>query len=441
MKELLFQPINLLLIAAIGLVYLILILHYTNKKKIASKIETIFVPFLFYFITETWPLVDWHPNKITSLNAKPTSILIRIIFYLAIAVFVLPWLRNLLRNSLLLISDPFLGLLLLEILLSWYWSKVPSITLRSGLVMLGIAVLAANVAQKHSWPELFKIIRTYLLAIAFISIPLAIGMPSVGKDLGGGWSGPVSSSKPLANLMSLCTTLCFMTGTFKPKYPLLWFFLCFMAFNIINLAGAKTGLVVFFVLSALSLMLRTVKSFSFKPALTVTIIMTIIAIVISVIVTENLEYIIVEKLGKSMTLTGRTVIWALLREEIRKRPWFGYGYAGFWHRSLGVEDPAADIQLPGYVPPHAHSGYYEIAVQLGLVGLTLFFLSLIRNFILSVVYMTKEDRNESVMPVILLIYIIASNTTETELLGVISPTYMGFIYIIISCKLTLDTKK
>lgn len=440
MKELLFQPINLLLIAVIGLIYLILIVHYTSTKKIASKIETIFVPFLFYFLTQTWPLVDWHPLKITGLNAKPTSILIRIIFYLAIAVFVLPWLRNLFKNSLLLISDPFLALLLLEILLSWYWSKVSMGTLRSSFVMLGMALLAAHVAKKYSWPQLFEIIRTYLLAIAFLTIPLAIGMPSVGKDLGGGWSGPVGSSKPLASLMSLCTTLCFMKGTFQPKNPAIWFFLSFIAFNIINLAGAKSGLVVFFVLSALSLMLRTVKSFTFKPALTVTIIMTIISIVISVVVTENLEYIIVEKLGKSMTLTGRTEIWALLREELQKSPWLGFGYAGFWHRSLGIEDPAVNIQLPGYTPPHAHSGYYEIAMQLGLVGLTLFFLSLIRNFVLAVLYMIRSQKNESVLPVILMIYIIMSNTTETEVLGIIGPNYIGFLYVIISCRLTVDTR-
>ena len=59
---------------------------------------------------------------------------------------------------------------------------------------------------------------------------------------------------------------------------------------------------------------------------------------------------------------------------ISKRPLLGYGYGGFW-RGLSGESGNV-ISYVGFGVPHAHSGYLNIWLQIGAVGLGLFLASL-----------------------------------------------------------------
>lgn len=76
-----------------------------------------------------------------------------------------------------------------------------------------------------------------------------------------------------------------------------------------------------------------------------------------------------ELLGRDATLTGRTDIWALLSDEVWKRPWTGYGYRAFWT----VEDgPVFWVrQGTSWPVPTAHNGLLEIALALGIPGAVL----------------------------------------------------------------------
>ena len=71
------------------------------------------------------------------------------------------------------------------------------------------------------------------------------------------------------------------------------------------------------------------------------------------------------------TLTQRTDIWAFALRKIEEAPWLGYGYEVFW--GAGPNSPSVR-EGPGFVAqmPHAHNGYIDIALQTGLVGLSIF---------------------------------------------------------------------
>jgi exopolysaccharide production protein ExoQ len=79
------------------------------------------------------------------------------------------------------------------------------------------------------------------------------------------------------------------------------------------------------------------------------------------------------------TLTGRTHIWAFAVEQIAERPLLGYGYHGFWN--IGPESPrfTAHIQFIHNMP-HAHNGYLDLLINLGLVGLILFAVVFVLSF-------------------------------------------------------------
>ena len=67
-------------------------------------------------------------------------------------------------------------------------------------------------------------------------------------------------------------------------------------------------------------------------------------------------------LGRDNSLTGRTEIWAGLLPFVEKRPILGSGYGVLWTPEVVEASTGAG---------EAHSGYLEVILQLGLVGLFL----------------------------------------------------------------------
>jgi exopolysaccharide production protein ExoQ len=80
-------------------------------------------------------------------------------------------------------------------------------------------------------------------------------------------------------------------------------------------------------------------------------------------------------LGKTADLSGRLQIWKAVAFAISKHPYLGYGYGGFWNQSHG--ESMNVILSVGFPLNHAHDGYLNLWLQLGLVGLLLFVWSLV----------------------------------------------------------------
>jgi O-antigen ligase len=128
-----------------------------------------------------------------------------------------------------------------------------------------------------------------------------------------------------------------------------------------------------------------------------------------------------------MTLTGRTPVWELLfTEKIPKRPVLGYGFHGFWQPWRGPDNPAANdisgllIMPSGWAPPHSHNSFIEIILDLGYVGFACFVLSFFTALAGAVRYLTRPQPPgtpmiESILPMLLLVFIIFPNLTEIPL--------------------------
>lgn len=71
-------------------------------------------------------------------------------------------------------------------------------------------------------------------------------------------------------------------------------------------------------------------------------------------------------LDRRPDITGRTDLWAALWEAAGDRLALGHGYNAFWAATRG---PSAAIWEAFNGPPHAHNGYLDVVLELGLVGL------------------------------------------------------------------------
>ncbi len=79
----------------------------------------------------------------------------------------------------------------------------------------------------------------------------------------------------------------------------------------------------------------------------------------------------VDMVGRDLTFSGRTHIWAHTLDLIADRPFIGYGVASIWNTQLG-DIPA----LPNFASPHAHNVFLEITLSLGVIGLVIAILAL-----------------------------------------------------------------
>jgi O-antigen ligase len=75
-------------------------------------------------------------------------------------------------------------------------------------------------------------------------------------------------------------------------------------------------------------------------------------------------------LGKSEDLTGRLDIWASVSALAGERPWFGWGWIGYWQPWVEPFDGLAVRNGVEYL--QAHNAWLDVWMQLGVVGLVAF---------------------------------------------------------------------
>jgi len=74
-------------------------------------------------------------------------------------------------------------------------------------------------------------------------------------------------------------------------------------------------------------------------------------------------------LGKDLTLTGRTGLWAHAAAQIERQPWLGLGYQAFWQQgNPWAEGLWRAFHIQSRAGFHFHNTFIDTAVTLGLVG-------------------------------------------------------------------------
>jgi O-antigen ligase len=119
------------------------------------------------------------------------------------------------------------------------------------------------------------------------------------------------------------------------------------------------------------------------------------------------------------------------------RPWLGHGYNAFW---LGDEGPSGIVrQIAGWDVPGAHNGFLEIWLDLGFLGLALFFLGFAWHAWKAAQCFLREGNWEAAWPILFLVFLFSVNLAQSALL---SPNYVFWIlYVTISYRVCLMAAK
>ena len=131
----------------------------------------------------------------------------------------------------------------------------------------------------------------------------------------------------------------------------------------------------------------------FKPVgikRTITILFLIFAgslTVLSFLYAREIIASILALVGKNLTLTGRTDLWADIMVEVKKHLLIGCGYKAFW-----ITDSPKILKIYEtyiWLPRQSHNGFLDVLNETGLIGLFSFLAIIINYFVTLVKYKVK----------------------------------------------------
>ncbi len=347
----------------------------------------------------------------------------------------------------IVIKEKLLWILIGTVCASVIWSDLPMVTLENILPFLRVTIFSVYFAARFTIKEQLQLLAWAFGIAALLSLIVCVIVPSygvvgVGLIVGqeelvhsGAWRGIYNHKTFLGSIMSVGSLVLMFCGLDKFKYRFPWIICAGFLISIFVLLRSTTiGALLIFIISLSLVFFFKLEQNKLSLFVALLLCFTLIGSLVVTLIASNTETIF-NSFGKDATISGRTLIWPLLIDKIRERPWLGYGYHTFWKG--GWEGQVADIWrglIAGFEPPHAHNGFLEICLDVGFLGLALFIVWFIYSCLRSFVWLHKNKTIEGIAPIILLVHILLLSLTESYLMR-------GDIYWVIYVTMTLSMNK
>jgi O-antigen ligase len=293
------------------------------------------------------------------------------------------------------------------------WSSDPGTTARDALALALTMMLGIYLATAFRPAELAAVVAWLLATLVLASALLAVLSPRYGVDhlRGGAWRGVFTTKNELGRIAALSGAVWLVrAATRRGTTPAS---LAIAAFSVLVLerSGARTGYVVLALIALFVVLLPALRAHS-SIAVPTGAALAATGVLAGLWLVHHTDTVL-EQIGGSTILTGRSEIWTVVWTMISAHPWFGYGFAVFWQPDGPVQHLWA---LVGATPPHAHNGVLELWLDLGALGVAFF----AGSFFVAGLRATRALRRawsfESILPAAYLIFFALYNVTETTLL-------------------------
>jgi len=354
-----------------------------ERKQAPDVTRALWIPTIWMLYIASKPLGYWF--QLRNVNPETGSPVDRafLTFLILAALVVLfrrgfDWTGAIRKNA-------WLVLLIVFMLISVVWSEIPGISFKRWIKELQ-AVLMAFVVLSEPSPR--KAMESILRRTTYILIPFSLVLikyfPIYGVEFGRWsgsqyWIGVALQKNGLARL-------CIFAGIFlmwsllrrwKGDSASVWkyqthteIFLLLLTLYLLggpqqSLFYSATATYAFamgiIVCSWIYFMMKSGKKVESRSLTAITSFIIVFGIVSVFIGGSSIKFF-ASSAGRDATLTGRTQVWASLLPVVMDSPLVGKGFGGFW--TPGTRDL---FQIS-----EAHSGYLEILLGLGFIGILLF---------------------------------------------------------------------
>jgi O-antigen ligase len=329
------------------------------------------------------------------------------------------------------------GLLCVVVALCWLsfqWSVAPGDTLRRAFGLTMGMAFSVYLAARYDWRQLLKLLTWAWIAMVIGCFIFALFFSPwhvMRDEHPGAWSGLWTHKNTLASIMSFgCGVMLSAAVLDRRLRP--WALAGFAgAVLLILFSTGRTAL--------LSLAAGTAALTLFWMMRRGPVAMVVLgagALSVAILIAGLIflaPQVLVEIIGRDLTLTGRTDIWESLNRAIDQRPWLGYGFGAFWVDEHG---PRFWVQRDvAWNVIGAHNGWLEIMLAVGRLGLILVLIQLTVMIVRAARF--GLDPIAGVYPPVLLAMTLVYSFSESYLLA---QNVFWLLYVIVAAKLAVAAR-
>lgn len=290
------------------------------------------------------------------------------------------------------------------------WSPDPVDALRRS-VLFGLTLLFSLYLAEYYDPQEQMLLILFTGVIAVIASYLAVFLlPGFGYGYEGEWKGIFGHKNDLGMYVIFLVSPVFFLRLKQSLVGIVAAGIVGLAAVLVFMSQSRTAWLLMFVFACYVCAYKLIARFRRRDAILLSAaVMSIAGVMMTFAVTQYDS--LLRLMGKTADLSGRFQIWKAVAFAISKHPFLGYGYGGFWDQSQGE---SMNVMLAvGFPLNHAHNGYLNLWLQLGLVGLLLFIWSLVAATRNGVKSLRLGDQNYVAWCLGVILLVIVGNIDES----------------------------
>jgi O-antigen ligase len=330
-----------------------------------------------------------------------------------------------------LVRNKWICLFFLYCAMSIAWSDDPFVSLKRWIKFLGTPIMVLVVLTEE---RPFEAVGTLLRRFAFLVIPLSVLFIRYYPDLGRAYHMGMPMFTGVATHKNELGQACLISsiyfswslifkwheeiekgGNIRVAVSLL--FLVLLAW-LFYMADSATSVMCWLVVLCFFVAGR-IPALASEPRKLVLYGASVIALLGVLEYTIGISDAIISGLGRRKDLTTRVPMWDMLLSG-DTNPLIGVGYENFWS---GERLEYIWRKFPGII--QAHNGYLDLYLNIGMIGLLLFFASIISGFV-NTIKLLDHDYAISVLRIAFIIAVVLTNWTEAT----IKPVAIMFVILL-----------
>ena len=331
-------------------------------------------------------------------------------------------------------------------LISVVWSTVPGETLAHNRALLSSTAFGMYLAARYTPKEQMRLMVWLFGLYVLLNLVTSLVFPSYGISIKDGmsWQGIAGHKNGLSAAMAVATMLFLDLAVYGYKYRRIFFIGAAIAFAVLVLSNGKGGLASFMALLPLLPCYKIVlQNYKLRTFFSVFALSIVAVIIIATLV--NMEFIVVDLLGKDMEFTGRIPLWNYLMQRGMERPWLGYGYGAFWTNPTETLRIALNVpwmsSIASGAKAHAHNAYLDLFLQLGVIGVVLMTLSFLTMLFRTILLLGLTRQIEYFWMLQLLLFMAIENIANNAGEFLAYRSLYWVLYVSSACSTAIQLKR
>jgi O-antigen ligase len=426
---------------------LVTVLLRIERKRNQDASFALWVPTFWMLLNGSKPIARWlEPDAIlaSSLTWQEGSSLDRLVLGILIVISLLILSRRNLEWSYIIRDNRWLIILYLYLGFSILWSAFPYVSMKRWVRLIGAIPIALLVMSERSpLQDLESVFRRCTYVLIPISLLLIKYFPNFGIEYvswSGAkmWVGVASQKNGLGVLCGLSAF--FIIWTFNREWRAGTLFkiksqafadglvLAIALYLLKGYNGVYSATAIGILIAGIASLLFLYRMKNYSRHMATFIVIMVALGLLSLSISESLVKTVTSVFERNESFTGRTDIWRAVRAVASRNPLLGVGYGGYW----GLQDEEI-YSIVGV--RQAHSGYLEVYLDSGLVGITLFFAFLLAHY-LKTIRILNEAHDWGLFGICFLMIALIHGFTESNFLGPSSYlwNYIIFLTVVFSSR-------